>query len=174
MLPQWYFDLAEPEKAVGTSPKIAASQVGKYAKPELLAVPKSASTTPVSAKKVKAQEDTLKVKKAWEIALAPVKALPMNFIMSYFSGSGLQVMTISMTITMFFISPLTQIFDVQQKFSLLEGKNIRSEIMQAKLVFIVCCLAGVAVGVWKVGQMGLLPNHSSDWAAWETPAKYEI
>lgn len=137
-------------------------------------VPKTANTTLVSAKKVKAQEDTLKVKKAWEIALSPIKALPMNFIMSYFSGSGLQIMTISMTMYMFFITPFTQIFDVQHKFALLEGKNIRSEIIQAKIFFILCCFAGVAVGVWKVSQMGLLPNYSIDRVAWETPPKYVL
>jgi ER membrane protein complex subunit 4 len=46
-----------------------------------------------TARKAPTQEetDTLKLKKSWEIALAPGKQLPMQLIMSYMSGNSLQV-----------------------------------------------------------------------------------
>ena len=40
--------------------------------------------------------NTLKLKKAWEIALAPAKQLPMQAIMMYMSGNSLQIFSIMM------------------------------------------------------------------------------
>jgi len=40
--------------------------------------------------------DTLKLKKSWEIALGPAKQLPMQAIMGYMSGNGLQIFSIMM------------------------------------------------------------------------------
>ena len=52
----------------------------------------------VSNRKAPTQEemDTLKLKKCWEIALAPAKQLPMQAIMAYMSGSSLQIFSIMM------------------------------------------------------------------------------
>jgi ER membrane protein complex subunit 4 len=48
----------------------------------------------VQARKPPTQEETetLKLKKSWEIALAPGKQVPMQLIMSYMSGNSLQVL----------------------------------------------------------------------------------
>lgn len=40
--------------------------------------------------------NTLKLKKAWEIALAPAKQIPMQAIMMYMSGNSLQIFSIMM------------------------------------------------------------------------------
>jgi ER membrane protein complex subunit 4 len=52
----------------------------------------------VAARKASSQEDTetLKLKKAWEVALAPAKQLPMQAIMAYMSGNSLQIFSIMM------------------------------------------------------------------------------
>ncbi|KAM9916003.1 hypothetical protein OXX80_013748 [Metschnikowia pulcherrima] len=42
--------------------------------------------------------DSLKVKKAWEVATMPAKNIPMNLIMSYMTGNSLQVIPIIMTL----------------------------------------------------------------------------
>ncbi|KAF4943920.1 hypothetical protein F66182_18700, partial [Fusarium sp. NRRL 66182] len=42
------------------------------------------------------ETDTLKLKKAWEVALAPSKQIPMNAIMMYMSGNSLQIFSIMM------------------------------------------------------------------------------
>ncbi|KAJ8099960.1 hypothetical protein POJ06DRAFT_255006 [Lipomyces tetrasporus] len=113
------------------------------------------------------ERDTLKVKKAWEIALAPSKSLPMNAIMSYFSGSSLQIFSLTMTF-MLFSNPAKAIANVGPTFARYESESTFSRILQAKLVFIVLQLATVAVGLWKMGSMGVLPTKRSDWLAWES------
>lgn len=123
-------------------------------------------------KQGKTNEDALKVKRAWELALAPAKSLPMNLIMSWFSGNSMQMITMSMTLYMFFLSPMRQIMSVGQTFGHLDGKNIHSEILMTKIVFILCAVITMVAGLWKVGQMGLLPTHTSDWLAWQEPTVY--
>jgi len=51
-----------------------------------------------------AQEDRekLKVKKAWDIALAPAKSIPMNAFMLWMSGGGVQIFSIMITGMLFF------------------------------------------------------------------------
>lgn len=112
--------------------------------------------------------DQLKVKKAWEVALAPAKSLPMNLIMSYMSGNSLQIVPIMMTSMMFFMTPFKQILNTNQAFTNLESKTNTSDIQLTKVVYVICHLLAVVVGVWKLGMMGLLPNTRSDWLAWES------
>lgn len=45
-----------------------------------------------------------------------------------------------------------------------------SPLVKAKLVFILFQCCAVAMGVWKLQGMGLLPTAHSDWLAW-VPAK---
>ncbi|KAK9452475.1 hypothetical protein V1511DRAFT_507625 [Dipodascopsis uninucleata] len=116
------------------------------------------------------ERDTLKIKKAWEIALAPSKSLPMNAIMSYFSGSSLQIFSLTMTF-MLFSNPIKAIANVGPAFSRYEGESTGSRLLQAKLVFIGLQLLTIAVGIWKMGSMGVLPTKRSDWLAWEEEAK---
>lgn len=172
--PQWFYDITEPTKATGTRSTIQVSQINKLPRPKFFTATKetNARASNAPAKKESSHEQHLKVKRAWELALGPAKSLPVNLLMSYFSGSGLQIMSISMTLYMFFITPLTQITSVQRLFEPLEGKKIKKEIFFAKLVYVLSSLLLVAAGVWKIGQMGLLPNHSTDWIAWEKPARY--
>jgi hypothetical protein len=123
---------------------------------------------------VKSQEDgardLLKVKKAWEIALAPAKALPMNVFMSYMSGNSLQMIPLTMTFYMFFMGPMRQLLVVNQQFENLRSPANQYDIFITKMVYVGCHILFIAYGVWKLGQMGLLPNTRSDWLAWEVPA----
>lgn len=52
----------------------------------------------VTARKAPTPEETetLKLKKAWEVALAPAKQVPMQAIMAYMSGNSLQIFSIMM------------------------------------------------------------------------------
>ena len=100
--------------------------------------------------------DTLKVKKAWEVALGPVKALPMTFIMMYMSGNSLQIFSIMM-VFMAFKNPITGIMATNQAFERFQTETNAAQIMQTKLVYVVMQLVALGVGVWKVNGMGLLP-----------------
>lgn len=173
--PQWFYDLTDPQKAVGSSDGIPASLAARCVKPVLFKSAGSDKGASSQVKKMRAHEEHLKVKRAWDTALAPVKTLFMNLVMTYFSGNSLQLVNITMTMYMFFLTPLSQILGVQDTFSPYEGsKSIRGEIITAKLVYVLCLSLCVAAGVWKVGQMGLLPTHASDWLSWESPAVYKV
>lgn len=103
--------------------------------------------------------DTLKLKKAWEVALAPIKALPMTAIMMYMSGNSLQIFSIMM-VFMAFKNPLMGLVNTNQAFERFQNESISGQMIQVKLVYVACQLVALAVGVWKVNAMGLLPYVS--------------
>ncbi|KAK3353688.1 hypothetical protein B0T25DRAFT_219797 [Lasiosphaeria hispida] len=111
--------------------------------------------------------DTLKVKKAWEVALGPIKGLPMTGIMMYMSGNSLQIFSIMM-VFMAFKNPIMGILATNQAFERFESDSNRSKIIQVKLAYVAMQLVALALGIWKLNQMGLLPTTRSDWLAWET------
>ena len=100
--------------------------------------------------------ETLKVKKAWEIALAPVKALPMTGIMMYMSGNSLQIFSIMM-VFMAFKNPIVGLMATNQAFEKFQSEKNAAQILQTKLVYVAMQLIALAVGIWKVNSMGLLP-----------------
>jgi hypothetical protein len=100
--------------------------------------------------------DTLKLKKAWEVAIAPVKGLPMTAIMMYMSGNSLQIFSIMM-VWMAFKNPIMGIMSTNQAFERFQSESLKVEILRIKFVYILTQLLALAVGVWKVNSMGLLP-----------------
>lgn len=100
--------------------------------------------------------DTLKLKKAWEVALAPVKGLPMTAIMMYMSGNSLQIFSIMM-VFMAFKNPLMGLVNTNQAFEKFQSEHNASAMLQVKAVYVACQIVALAVGVWKVNTMGLLP-----------------
>ena len=100
--------------------------------------------------------DTLKLKKAWEVALGPLKNLPMTAIMMYMSGNSLQIFSIMM-VFMAFKNPIMGILQTQQAFERFESETNKSGLMQVKLAYVAAQLVALALGVWKVNGMGLLP-----------------
>ncbi|KAF4972655.1 hypothetical protein FSARC_804 [Fusarium sarcochroum] len=113
-----------------------------------------------------AEMDTLKLKKAWEVALAPVKGLPMTAIMMYMSGNSLQIFSIMM-VFMAFKNPLMGLMNTNQAFERFQSETLSSQLLQVKFVYVVCQLVALGVGIWKINAMGLLPTTRSDWLMWE-------
>lgn len=128
--------------------------------------------------------DTLKLKKAWEVALAPIKSLPMTAIMMYMTGNTLQIFSIMM-VFMAFKNPIVGLMGTNQAFERFETETNKAKMIQAKLAYVVMQFVALAVGVYKVNAMGLLPfvflrdskaawhadsksrTTRSDWLAWE-------
>ncbi len=108
----------------------------------------------------------LKVKKAWEVALAPAKALPMNAIMMYMSGNSLQIFSIMM-VFMLFKNPLSGLLQTNEVFRRYETEGTKKNMWVVKLCYVAMQLLALGLGVWKVNGMGLLPTTRSDWLAWE-------
>ena len=100
--------------------------------------------------------DTLKVKKSWEVALAPAKQLPMNAIMMYMSGNSLQIFSVMM-VYMLFQNPVKALFGINQAFSRFETEGTRSRLWGVKAVYILMQFVALGLGIWKVNGMGLLP-----------------
>jgi hypothetical protein len=100
--------------------------------------------------------DTLKLKKAWEVALGPIKGLPMTAIMMYMSGNSLQIFSIMM-VFMAFKNPIMGILGTNQAFERFETETNKAKIFQVKLAYVVMQLVALALGIWKVNAMGLLP-----------------
>lgn len=128
----------------GTSTNIQAQKGGKDSKSQ----PKKAPTSE--------EMDTLKLKKAWEVALAPVKSLPMTAFMMYMSGNSLQIFSIMMVV-MAFKNPLMGLVNTNQAFEKFQADSIAGQIIQVKVVYVACQIVALAVGVWKINNMGLLP-----------------
>ncbi|KAJ5176095.1 ER membrane protein complex subunit 4 [Penicillium canariense] len=111
--------------------------------------------------------DALKMKKAWEIAIAPSKSLPMNGIMMYMSGNSLQVFSIMM-VFMLFKGPIQGLINTNAAFAKYETPSTRGRLVAVKLVYVLMQFLLLALGIWKVNAMGLLPTTRSDWLAWES------
>ncbi|KAL2121633.1 hypothetical protein VTJ04DRAFT_5660 [Mycothermus thermophilus] len=167
-LPSWAAELKNPPPARPKQPSI----------PDPPGFP--SSQTPSGSKKRDAKDsktpqrqaptpdemDTLKLKKAWEVALGPIKSLPMTAIMMYMSGNSLQIFSIMM-VFMAFKNPIMGILATNQAFERFETETNRARMLQVKLAYVVMQLVALALGVWKVNKMGLLPTTRSDWLAWE-------
>ena len=148
---------------------------------------KSSKTVGTPRKQPTPEEmDTLKIKKAWELALAPAKQLPMNAFGMYMSGNSLQIFSIMM-VFMLVKGPFEAVLNIQQTFARLETDTNKQQMALVKAAFVGCNMLALALGIWKVNGMGLLPyvllcmmlklNDSaniacrttqSDWLAWES------
>ncbi|PWY73682.1 hypothetical protein BO70DRAFT_364595 [Aspergillus heteromorphus CBS 117.55] len=113
------------------------------------------------------ETDTLKLKKAWEIALAPSKQIPMNAIMMYMSGNSLQIFSIMM-VFMLFKGPIQGLINTNAVFAKFDTEGTHAKLLGVKAIYVVMQLGLLCLGVWKVNAMGLLPTTRSDWLAWES------
>ncbi|KAK1751988.1 hypothetical protein QBC47DRAFT_389415 [Echria macrotheca] len=164
--PKWVADLASPPAhrskngSIPDPPGYPSSQTTSSKK-------KDASKQVQQRKAPTPDEmDTLKLKKAWEVALGPIKSLPMTAIMMYMSGNSLQIFSIMM-VFMAFKNPVVGILATNQAFERFETDSNRAKMFTVKLAYVAMQLVALALGVWKINNMGLLPTTRSDWLAWE-------
>ncbi|GLI81362.1 hypothetical protein PoHVEF18_009739 [Penicillium ochrochloron] len=162
--PQWVTainsPLPRPTKAASSIPDppgFSSSRGGKQRQQE--------KQQPVAKKPE--ETDALKMKKAWEIAIAPSKQLPMNGIMMYMSGNSLQIFSIMM-VFMLFKGPIQGLINTNAAFAKYETPSTRGRLVAVKLVYVLMQFLLLALGIWKVNAMGLLPTTRSDWLAWES------
>ena len=92
--------------------------------------------------------------------------MPMNAFGMYMSGNGLQIFSIMMVV-MLFKTPVTAVLGMNTMFARFETEGNRDKIALAKVVYVLGNVALLALGLWKVNGMGLLPTTRSDWLAWE-------
>ncbi|CAK7218298.1 hypothetical protein SCUCBS95973_003437 [Sporothrix curviconia] len=172
--PQWVANLQSPPAPRAKSGNIAdppgfpSQAVASNKKRDAKETKAAAAAASIKKHQTPEEMDTLKVKKAWEVALGPIKNLPMTAIMMYMSGNSLQIFSIMM-VFMAFKNPIMGILGTQQTFERFETPGNRGQILQVKLAFVAMQILALALGVWKINGMGLLPTTRSDWLAWEAP-----
>ncbi|KAH9464894.1 hypothetical protein MJO28_001400 [Puccinia striiformis f. sp. tritici] len=125
----------------------------------------------------------LRQKKAWDLALAPAKQVPMQGFMMWMSGSGVQIFSVMM-VYMLIKGAITASISVNQTFKPFEStipstpspsstkkpltKSTKPKsLVPQKLTFVACQSLLLILGLWKVNGMGLLPTRSSDWIMYE-------
>lgn len=104
------------------------------------------------------------IKKSWELALGPLKQVPMNLFIMYMAGSSISIFPIMM-VGMLVIRPVKALFTLQHTFKMIEGSHAAGQ----KFVYFLGNIVNIALALYKCQSMGLLPTHASDWLAFVQP-----
>jgi hypothetical protein len=67
-----------------------------------------------------------------------------------------------------FSNPIKGILATNSVFSKFESERIKGKMWQVKIVYVLMQCSLLALGMYKINGMGLLPTTRSDWLAWET------
>ena len=110
-----------------------------------------------------ASDSKLISKRSWNIALGPIKQLPMNLFIMYMSGSSISIFPI-MIICMMVFRPIKAMLAYKSSFKMLD---VDSQAILQKIVWVFGNCLGIAVALYKCHSMGLLPTAPSDWLAFK-------
>ncbi|KAJ6651799.1 hypothetical protein lerEdw1_016476 [Lerista edwardsae] len=118
-----------------------------------------------------AVSDFLVFSRCWDIALGPLKQIPMNLFIMYMAGNTISIFP-TMMVCMMAWRPIQALMSISATFKLLESSS--QKFLQG-LVYLIGNLLGLALAVYKCQSMGLLPTHASDWLAFiEPPERMEF
>ncbi|CEP62969.1 chaperone EMC4 LALA0_S06e08042g [Lachancea lanzarotensis] len=173
-IPQWATNLCDPnyaKKIKVVSSNTLRSPPGFKATSTTTSKTTSNKTTSKSDQKKNRSE--LVVQKAWQIAFQPAKSIPMNMIVSYMSGTSLQIISI-MTAVMFVSNPIKSVVNIRREFRSVSGNpEVQAQIRLAMVMYVLFQVVLMAIGVHKLNSMGLIPNTKSDWLFLEQPTIYQ-
>ncbi|XP_006009869.1 ER membrane protein complex subunit 4 [Latimeria chalumnae] len=125
---------------------------------------------PLQDTSVQETDRILVEKRCWDIALGPLKQIPMNLFIMYMAGNTISIFPIMMVCMMAW-RPIQALMSMSATFKMLESSSQKK--LQG-LVYFVGNLLGLALAVYKCQSMGLLPTHASDWLAFiEPPERLE-
>ncbi|KAL7646758.1 UNVERIFIED_CONTAM: hypothetical protein RMT77_002013 [Armadillidium vulgare] len=111
----------------------------------------------------------LVMKKAWDLALSPLKSVPMNLLLMYMAGNSISLFPIMM-VGMALIRPIKALWATNATFKPIEGTHAGLQ----KLIFMLGNMVNIGVAIYKCHSMGVLPTHASDWLAFqESPIQME-
>ncbi|KIM49519.1 hypothetical protein M413DRAFT_438705 [Hebeloma cylindrosporum] len=87
------------------------------------------------------------------------------------SGGGVQIFSIGI-VFMLLLTPFKNIAGINEAFAQYapssKSPHSITTLPLHKIVYIMCNLLTLAVGLWKCRSMGLLPTGTGDWLAFET------
>lgn len=58
---------------------------------------------------------------------------------------------------MLFKNPVQAVLNIQNVFARFESPGNRQQLLGVKVVYVACNMLALALGIWKVNGMGLLP-----------------
>lgn len=145
----------EEERGIGMSLALVAPKEGSAIPgfdPSLKRVSHSELVLGVNRDKVREMQ-------MMNVAKSPGKQLFMTGFMLWMSGSGINIFSIMMT-AMALWTPIKALISIQETFE--RFKSVPT-LNAAKIIFIGLNGIALAMGVFKLGSLGLLPLNSSDW-----------
>lgn len=96
----------------------------------------------------------------------------MQAFMLYMSGGGVQIFSMGI-VFMLLLSPFKNVAAMNEAFKPFKPTSASGEVSvlalaPQKVVYVLCNLLTLGVGLWKCRSMGLLPTGTGDWLAFET------
>ena len=150
-------------------------------------IPIGFSEQRVSDQITQEDDERLLAKRSWDIALQPIKQLPMNVILAWMAGNSFSLMSI-MIVLMLFMKPIQvcflsrlissiffcfkAIFSLGSAFASLEQEGLVGNIWFHKIMYFIGNLSHLALALYKCQSMGLLPTYNSDWIAFADQQKH--
>ncbi|XP_050426581.1 ER membrane protein complex subunit 4 [Adelges cooleyi] len=110
------------------------------------------------------ESNRLIIKKSWDLALGPLKQVPMNLFIMYMAGNSISIFPIMM-VGMLIVRPVKALFTLQATFKTIEGMQAWGQ----KIIFFIGNIINIVLALYKCQSMGLLPTHASDWLAFIDP-----
>lgn len=164
---KWSIDLSLKESDAGYN-SLSVSPLGmkKIAALEKQALSQNKQHSNDLTPKEKQRAATIVKKKgqmAMGLASSPGKSIMMSAFMMYMSGSNLNIWTIN-TIGMAITTPLTALLGIRKQFAKFEDSDGKVDLTTPKIIFAALNMIWLFVGLYKMSNMRLLPNYSSDWS----------
>ena len=155
---RWFLDFSPKTRGTGSPIDQVRGPPGYFA-----------SSTYLHAEANRQPDPFLKAKHSWNIALGPIKQIPMNLFIMYISGNTISIFPIMMVVMMA-VRPVKALLSVNATFGDLNAADGLSNIGQ-KFVLVLGNLINIALAMYKCHSMRLLPRHASDWLAFANPVE---
>jgi ER membrane protein complex subunit 4 len=123
------------------------------------------STTAEQIESSKKQQKALisaRQNKAMSVATKPGQQIAMSAFMLWMSGSQLNIFSIT-TVSGAIIGPLASLWALNSTFSHLAGTHGEVDLTTPKAIYVALNVAWLAVGLYRMSTMRLLPLTSADW-----------
>ena len=104
--------------------------------------------------------------KAYQFAMSQVQAIGMTGFMMYMAGSGVQIFSM-MVVGNGLFQPIKAIASSGKIFE--PYADASTDVTGPRALFCAIQLAGLAMALYKLNSMGLLPTHASDWVSGMKP-----
>jgi hypothetical protein len=104
-----------------------------------------------------------RVKRAYEFAAGQLQSVGMQVFMMYMSGNGVHMMSMMITFNCIY-APAKAILSSGKTFERFDASGA-ADMTGPRLMFCALQCVCLAMALYKLNTMGLLPTHASDWVS---------